>query len=70
MKTAVFIIALAAFSALMLSPKKLESYPPKAVVEQRKEIVYKEIRINKLIHTIEHTLAVDSLQIEKQSHEQ
>lgn len=70
MKTTVFIIALAAFSALMLSPKPLKEYPPKAVLEQRKEIVSKEIKINKLIHTIERTLAIDSLQLEKQSHEQ
>jgi hypothetical protein len=70
MKTTVFIIALAAFSALMLSPKTLEDYPPKAVLEQRKEIVSKEIKINKLIHTIEHTLAIDSLQIENTIHEQ
>ena len=70
MKTAVFIIALAAFSALMLSPKTLEEYPPKAVLEQRTEIVHKEIRINQLINTIEYTLAIDSMQIEKQSHEQ
>lgn len=70
MKTTVFIIGLAAFSALMLSPKPLKEYPPKAVLEQRKEIVSKEIKINKLIYTIERTLAIDSLQIKKQSHEQ
>lgn len=70
MKTTVFIIALAAFSALMLSPKTLKEYPPKAVLEQRKEIVYKEIKINKLINTIEYALAIDSLQLKKQSHEQ
>ena len=70
MKTSVFIIALVAFSALMLSPKTPKEYPPKAVLEQRKEIVYKEIKINKLINTIEYALAIDSLQIEKLSHEQ
>jgi hypothetical protein len=70
MKTTVFIIALAAFSALMLSPKTLKEYPPQAVLEQRKVIVYKEIKINKLIHTIEHTLAIDSLQITKLANEQ
>jgi hypothetical protein len=70
MKTSVFIIALAAFSALMLSPKPLEEYPPKAVLEQRKEIVTKEIKINKLINTIEYALAIDSLQIENTIHEQ
>lgn len=70
MKTTVFIIALATFSALMLSPKALKEYPPRAVLEQRTEIAFKEIKINQLINTIEHTLAVDSLQLKKQSHEQ
>ena len=70
MKTSLFIIALALFSALMLSPKTLKKYPPKAVLEQRKEIVYKEIKINKLINTIEQTLAIDSLQIENTINEQ
>lgn len=70
MKTTVFIIALATFSALMLSPKTFKEYPPKAVLEQRKEIAYKEIKINTLINTIEQTLAIDSVQLKKQSHEQ
>lgn len=70
MKTTGFIIALALFSALMLSPKVPDHYPPKAVLQQRKEIVNKEIKINKLIHTIEQTLAVESLKLKKQSHEQ
>jgi hypothetical protein len=70
MKTTGLILALALFSALMLSPKVPDNYPPKAVLQQRKEIVYKEIKINKLIHTIEQTLAIDSLQINKQNNEQ
>ena len=70
MKTTVFIIALTAFSALMLSPKIIKDYPPKAVLEQRREIASKEDNINKLIHTIEHRLQVDSLQLQKQYHEQ
>lgn len=65
MKTAFYIVAFVAFSALMLSPKLPENYPPKAVLEQRKKIVCKEIKINKLIHTIEHTLAIDSISIQK-----
>ena len=61
MKSPVFIIAIAAFSALMLSPKKPEEYPPKAVLEQRKEIANKELKINKLIQEIEITLVIDSI---------
>lgn len=63
MKTPLYIMALVVFSALMLSPKLPVEYPPQRVLDQRKEIVYKEQKINRLIQEIEHTLVIDSLQI-------
>jgi len=53
MKTLFSTIALVAFSALMLSPTLPADYPPKKVVEQRKEIVCKERKLNNLITVIE-----------------
>lgn len=53
MKTFFSAIALLAFSALMLSPRLPADYPPKKVVEQRKEIVCKEKKLNNLITEIE-----------------
>lgn len=65
MKTAFYIVALVAFSALMLTPKSAPIYPPKAVLEQRREIVYKEQKINSLIRQVEYTLAIDSILIKQ-----
>jgi hypothetical protein len=65
MKTAFYIVALVAFSALMLTPKAPPIYPPKAVLEQRREIVYKEQKINSLIRQVEYTLAIDSILIKQ-----
>jgi hypothetical protein len=67
MKTAFYFIAIVAFSALMLSPKLPKTYPPKEVVEQRREIVVREIKLNKLISEIEITLAVDSVKISQEN---
>ncbi|MDR6844500.1 hypothetical protein [Flavobacterium granuli] len=63
MKTTFYIIGIVVFSAIMLSPKLPKFYPPKEVIEQRKEIVYKEIKLNKIISEIETKLAVDSVLI-------
>lgn len=63
MKTAFYAVALVAFSALMLSPKLPAAYPPKIVLEQRKEIIGKEAKIDNLITEIETTLTNDSIQI-------
>jgi hypothetical protein len=63
MKTTFYIVAIVAFSALMLNPKQPPEYPPKEVVEQRKEIVFKEQKINSIIKKIEYNLAIDSVQI-------
>jgi hypothetical protein len=67
MKTTFYIIAIVAFSALMLSPKLPKAYPPKEVVEQRREIVVREIKLDKLISEIEVTLAVDSVKISREN---
>lgn len=53
MKSLISLVALVTFSALMLSPTLPEDYPPKKVVEQRKEIVCKERKLNSLITVIE-----------------
>jgi hypothetical protein len=63
MKTTLYVIGFIAFSALMLSPKLPKEYPPKIVLEQRKEIVYKEAKIEKIINAIENNIALDSIQI-------
>ena len=65
MKTAFYIVAIVAFSALMLSPKPPSKYPPKDVMEQRREIVFKEQKINSIIKKIEYNLAIDSIQIQE-----
>ncbi|MFV8268445.1 hypothetical protein ACNQGP_00735 [Flavobacterium sp. GT2N3] len=70
MKTPLYILGIVAFSALMLSPKQLPDYPPKIIVQSKKVAAYKEQKINTLISQIECTLVLDSIQIEKQSHEQ
>lgn len=62
MKTFLSAIGLFAFSALMLSPQLPKNYPPKKVIEMRKEIVCKEVKINGLIQEIECKLA-DSTEI-------
>lgn len=67
MKTSFYFIAIVAFSALMLSPKLPKVYPPKEVVEQRREIVVKEIKLDKLITEIEVKLAIDSTQINQEN---
>jgi hypothetical protein len=63
MKTALYVVALVVFSALMLSPNLPDEYPPKLVLEQRQEIIYKEQKIKQLIQEIEYTLVIDSIQI-------
>jgi hypothetical protein len=63
MKTTLYVIGFIAFSALMLSPKLPKEYPPKIVLEQRKEIVYKEAKIEKIIKAIENNIGLDSIQI-------
>ncbi|OYX86790.1 MAG: hypothetical protein B7Y83_00180 [Flavobacteriales bacterium 32-34-25] len=68
MKTFFTAIALVAFSALMLSPQLPETYPPKKVVEMRKEIVCKEQEINGIIKEIECNLAVDSIAVKKHNY--
>ena len=67
MKTTFYFIAIVAFSALMLSPKLPKIYPPKEVVQQRREIVVQEIKLDKLISEIEVKLAVDSTQITQEN---
>lgn len=69
MKTAFYAVALVAFSALMLSPKLPAAYPPKIVLEQRKDIIVKETKIDNLITEIECTLATDSI-LTTSTHEQ
>lgn len=61
MKTAFYALAIVAFSALMLSPKLPADYPPKKVVEQRKEILCKERKLNHLITEIECNLVKDTI---------
>jgi hypothetical protein len=63
MKTAFYIVAIVAFSALMLTPKEPKMYPPKEVLEKRKEIAFKEKEINSIIKKIENNLAIDSIRI-------
>jgi hypothetical protein len=63
MKTTFYVIGFIAFSALMLSPKLPKEYPPKIVLEQRKEIVYKEAKIEKIIKAIENNIGLDSIQL-------
>lgn len=65
MKTTIYVIGFIAFSALMLSPKLPKEYPPKKVLEQRKEIVCKEAEIQKIINSIENTIVFDSLHLIK-----
>jgi hypothetical protein len=65
MKTAFSLVALVVFSALMLAPKESPEYPVGLVLEQRREIVFKEQKINALIREIEYTLVIDSLTIKK-----
>jgi len=67
MKTTFYLIAIVAFSALMLSPKLPKIYPSKEVVQQRREIVVQEIKLDKLISEIEVKLAVDSTQITQEN---
>lgn len=66
MKTTLYVIGIIAFSALMLSPKMPKEYPPKVVLEQRKEIVFKEAKIERIIDRIEYNLKLDS--IHRQNH--
>jgi hypothetical protein len=61
MKTTLYCIAIIAFSALMLSPKLPKEYPPKVVIEQRKEIVCKEAKIDRIINLIEAKILLDSI---------
>jgi hypothetical protein len=49
----------------MLEPKIAVEYPPKEVLEQRRDIVLKEQKINALINEIEYTLVIDSLLIKQ-----
>jgi hypothetical protein len=65
MKTTFYVIAIIAFSALMLSPKMPKDYPPKIVLEQRKEIVCKEKKIELLIDKIESQLVKDSVYLKQ-----
>lgn len=65
MKTTIYVIGFIAFSALMLSPKLPKEYPPKEVVEQRKEIVYKEAKIERIINSIESNILLDSIHTDK-----
>jgi hypothetical protein len=64
MKTTFYVIAIIAFSALMLSPKLPKEYPPKIVLEQRKEIVCKEAKIERIIDAIENNIVLDSIHLE------
>jgi hypothetical protein len=65
MKTTLYVIGIVAFSALMLSPKLPKAYPPKEVIQQRKEIVCKEAKIEKIINSIESAIILDSIHLVK-----
>jgi hypothetical protein len=65
MKTTLYVIGIVAFSALMLSPKLPKVYPPRVVLEQRKEIVCKEAKIERIINAIESNIMLDSIHLEK-----
>lgn len=71
MKSFAYIVVLALFSAVILKPVEPKHYPPVKVMEQRVEIIEKELEIENLINTIELNLEIDSLQIEEisQHHE-
>lgn len=63
MKTVFYTIGILTFSAIMLSPRQPKEYPPKEILEQRKYIVRKEHKIEKLITQIEDRIEQDSIQI-------
>lgn len=70
MKSTFSLIAFLAFSALILAPKMPKEYPPKAVLEQRESIVFKEMKIDRMINKIEYHIAEDSIQIILMKNEQ
>lgn len=63
MKTAIYIVTILAFSALIISPKLPKEYPPKEVLQERRSITFKEQKLEHLIEKIEHQIAQDSLNI-------
>lgn len=67
MKAVFYTIGILTFSAIMLSPRQPKDYPPKDILEQRKQIVHKEHKIEKLITQIETRIEQDSIQIKTTS---
>lgn len=68
MKTTTYIIGLVLFSAVMLSPKEPKFYPPKEVLEQRKDTAEMEVKLNQIITEIaevEAEMVADSLLVDK-----
>lgn len=57
MKSTCYLIAVLAFSALMLSPAKERIYPPKEMINQQLDIKEKEDKIDLIISRIEVNLS-------------
>jgi hypothetical protein len=65
MKTTFYIVAIVAFSALMLNPKQPPEYPP--MLEQRKRNCFMSKKINSIIKKNRIHPAIDSVQIHMQN---
>lgn len=65
MKSLFYTLCLIIFSAIILKPLRPRPYPPPEVVEQRTEILFKEIELDNLVREIEHQIMIDSVQISK-----
>jgi hypothetical protein len=63
MKTGISLIAILAFSALIIPPILPKIYPSKPVMEQREDVALKEKKLQETICEIEATLEKDSIQI-------
>ncbi|MFY0481448.1 hypothetical protein ACI6PS_02485 [Flavobacterium sp. PLA-1-15] len=61
MKTIFSVLAVFAFSALVMAPVTPKKYPPPPVLEQRREIALQKEAINRTIDKIEYELAIDSI---------
>lgn len=64
MKSLFYTLAIVVFSAIILNPLNPKPYPPPAVLEQRREISQKELKLDVIIKEIEYNLIIDSLKIE------
>lgn len=63
MKTTISLLIIMVIGFICFKPKGPNPYPPKEVLQQKDAIVFKEAKIDMLIHKIQYEMSKDSLEL-------